>query len=284
METLELHVVIEPRNPWAEILMSQLADVGFDAFEETKEGINAYGPADQIDLNTAMEKTLIGEEQRNIHDKAYKVRVTQKKTPYQNWNETWEADFQPVKVDTRLAILAPFHSKENEKGLIIEIQPRMSFGTGHHQTTWMMAKAMLDIPEMPKTVLDMGTGTGVLAILAEKLGAKTILAIDIEDWSVENTEENVERNNCHSIRSLCGEVEQIGELPFELIVANINKNVLKKQVSYYARVQEKGSRLFLSGFFESDTEEVIAFTELNEYKHAETLTKETWAMLSFVKK
>lgn len=284
MDTLELHIQIEPREPWSEILLAQLAELGFDAFEEDATGLKAYGPAQQIQMKEVLDATLLGQKQQEEHGNIYQITFEKHLIPYQNWNEAWEADFHPVAVGEELLIVAPFHKRSKEQSLVIEIQPRTSFGTGHHQTTWLMAKAMLDLQPMLKSVLDMGTGTGVLAILAEKRGAECILAIDNEDWSVENTKENIERNSCTKIKAICGEEKLLEGEKFDLILANINKNVLKKQIPHYSRTQVGGGSLFLSGFFESDAEEMIAYTEEQGYVHQEVLTKETWAMLRFQKK
>jgi ribosomal protein L11 methyltransferase len=146
-----------------------------------------------------------------------------------------------------------------------------------------MSKALLDEKVMPKTVLDMGTGTGVLAFLAEKLGAESILAIDIEDWSVENTIENAERNQCSKIKALLGDVDLIKDLKFDLILANINKNVLKSHLNSYLSALNIGGKIMLSGFFDSDCEEMILFAEGLGFKFDNKQTKESWAQLTFVK-
>lgn len=278
MDYLELTVNIVPRDPWAEILVSQLAEYGFESFVDTDSGIQAYGQVDLINLDEVKSGTLLSGEMEAIQ-----LTFEDKVIPQQNWNALWEADFQPVEVEDRMTIVAPFHSKETAKGIIIEIQPQMSFGTGHHQTTWMMSKALLDLPKVPKKVLDMGTGTGVLAILAEKLGAEEILAIDIEDWSVENTISNAERNACTKITALHGDVDLIANQTFELILANINKNILKSHIQQYATSLEKGGMLMLSGFFESDADELIAAGNDVGLTLSGTLTKETWAALILVK-
>ncbi len=278
MDYLELTVNINPRDPWAEILVSQLAEYGFESFVDTDLGIQAYGQADLVDLELAKVETLLANEMEEVE-----LTTEAKIIPQQNWNALWEADFQPVEVEGRMTILAPFHDKASAQGIIIEIQPQMSFGTGHHQTTWMMSKALLDLPKVPKKVLDMGTGTGVLAILAEKLGAEEILAIDIEDWSVENTISNAARNGCTKITALHGDVDLIENQAFDLILANINKNILKSHIQQYSDCLPKGGMLMLSGFFESDAEELLAAGNAVGLNHSATLTKETWAALTLVK-
>jgi len=163
------------------------------------------------------------------------------------------------------------------------IQPQMSFGTGHHETTWLMSKSLFDLNPFPETVLDMGTGTGVLAIISEKLGARDVLAIDIEDWSVENTKENVERNGCTSIEALCGDIDLVGDKSFDLILANINKNVLKAHLPYYAKALKDSGLLYMSGFFETDIEELIGEAKQYGLVFESQLIKDTWACIKLKK-
>ena len=278
MDYIELTVNLTPREPWSEILVAQLAELGFESFVDTDTGIQAYGQVAEVNMEDFKSETLLSDDNEDV-----KVDYSEKIIPQQNWNALWEADFQPVDVDGRMTILAPFHSKEGVKGMIVEIQPQMSFGTGHHQTTWMMSKALLDLEKMPAKILDMGTGTGVLAILAEKLGAQEILAIDIEDWSVENTKENAVRNGCTKITALCGDVDLIEGQQFDMILANINKNILKRHMKSYSEALVPGGKLYLSGFFETDADELIELGNTLKLEHDHTLNKETWAALCLVK-
>ncbi|MBI1837408.1 MAG: 50S ribosomal protein L11 methyltransferase [Flavobacteriia bacterium] len=278
MDYLELDIKFEPRDPWSEIITVELADLGFDSFVETEEGVLAYGPVNTVEMDLVKTKTLLSKETSD-----FKVTFSEKVIPHQNWNAVWESDFHPVEVKDYLTIVAPFHSKENRKGMLVEIQPQMSFGTGHHQTTWLMSSALFELDSMPAKVLDMGTGTGVLAIIAENLGAKEIVAIDIEDWSVENAKENAERNNCQKINVYCGDVDLIQNQKFGLIIANINKNVLKSHMKAYSESLEKGGTLLLSGFFESDVDELIEFAEPFELNKESIVSKETWAGIKLIK-
>jgi ribosomal protein L11 methyltransferase len=278
MDYLELTISIVPRNPWAEILTAELADLGFESFVDTEDGIQAYGLLKNIELESVVKKSSLSSENEGVH-----FEFTQKVIPHQNWNALWESDFHPVEVEEYLTIIAPFHSKENLKGMIVEIQPQMSFGTGHHQTTWLMSKALFELERIPESVLDMGTGTGVLAIIAEKLGAKTIVGIDIEDWTVINARENIKRNTCKSIEILCGDVDLIEGRKFGLIIANINKNVLKSHIESYSRALEYGGILLLSGFFDSDVDELITFSNAHNLKMNRIYSKESWAGIKLIK-
>jgi ribosomal protein L11 methyltransferase len=222
--------------------------------------------------------TILNETDLNFN---YKMDV--KIIPHQNWNAVWEADFKPVVVEEYCTILAPFHDQSVITGMPIIIQPKMSFGTGHHQTTWMMSKALFEIGCQPKTVLDMGTGTGVLAFISEKLGAEKIVAVDIEDWSVENTIENAERNACTKIEAICGDIDKVPDLGYDLILANINKNILKAHLPSYSNLLKTGGTLLLSGFFESDAEELLAVANPLGLVKKGSLNKEEWCCLSLTK-
>jgi ribosomal protein L11 methyltransferase len=278
MERIQLNVYLSVLVPWTDILIAELSELGFDSFVETETGLEAY--ANEADINqTELSKLSVF----NTSIEGLDVNYTVEKIPFQNWNALWEADFKPVFVEDKVTIIAPFHDPSIVVGLPIIIQPQMSFGTGHHQTTWMMTKAMMEFSNFPKRVLDMGTGTGVLAILAEKIGAESILAIDIESWSVENTIENAHRNNCNSIEALCGDIDLVVGKEFDIILANINKNVLKSQFSTYAVSLVKGGTLIISGFFDTDVEELKEVASSNGLKFVKTFNKETWAAVQFEK-
>jgi ribosomal protein L11 methyltransferase len=280
MDYLELTVDLTPRDPWTEILIQQLADQGYESFVETTTGVQAYAPVKDIDLN----QPLIGTFSANAHPEVQAESVV-KIIPQQNWNAKWESSFDPVVVESYLTIVAPFHDKSSQKGMIVEIEPKMSFGTGHHQTTYMMSKALFELDAIPDRVLDMGTGTGVLAIVAEKLGAKEVLAIDIEDWSVENTIENAVRNNCLSIQAVCGDIDALkSEEPFGLILANINKNVLKAHLPTYSQLLPSGGTLLLSGFFDTDVSELLLKAEECALEKMRIFNKDNWAAIQLVKK
>ena len=279
MDYLELTLKLSPRDPWAEILMTELAELGYESFVETEEGIMAYAKVVDVDVDHPIKGSSI-----DLLEKEFTADVKVKIIPQQNWNALWESDFHPVFVDDQLTILAPFHDESQAKGLLVWIEPKMSFGTGHHQTTWMMSKALLNLPKQPNKVLDMGTGTGVLAIIAEKQGARDIVAVDIEDWSVENTQENAKRNGCSHIEVICGDVDVLEGRKFELILANINKNVLKAHMSAYAQMLVPSAKLIISGFFETDSDELILVAKRNGLTHSGSLSRETWAALTFEKK
>lgn len=270
-DTLEVKIELEPINPWSDILIAELSELGFDGFMVEKNALLAYC-TESVNVDEAIQQTVLTE------PNGPKYSVSVEKIPYQNWNANWEADFEPVYVEDYATIRAPFHDNIEIKGFDIVIQPKMSFGTGHHQTTWLMTKAMCE-EVVPDTVLDMGTGTGVLAILAERLGAKEIEAVDIEEWSAENTVENAERNNCSKIVARHGDVDAVQGTNFGWVLANINKNVLKSHMSQYAKLLRPEGKLFLSGFFKTDVDEMKQVCEQNGLQFERSLTKDDWACL-----
>lgn len=279
MVRIALNIEISPKEPWTDILIAQLSEIDYDSFMDTETGVVAYINETDFKVEILQTDTILGSESDE-----FTVKVSIEKIPHQNWNALWESDFHPVFVEDKLTIIAPFHDTKLVKGMGIIIQPQMSFGTGHHQTTWMMTKAMMEFVPFPRKVLDMGTGTGVLAILAEKLGATDITAIDIEPWSVENTIENLARNGCANATSLCGDIELIENKEFDLVLANINKNVLKAHMQSYAKHLVNNGVLIISGFFETDVEELMEVASNESLVFVKKFTKETWAAIQFIKK
>jgi ribosomal protein L11 methyltransferase len=277
MDRIKVTYIFSELEPWNEVVIAALSELGFDSFVEIESGIEAYINENEFDTDL-LDVGILKEIQELVQ-----LHVSIEKIPFQNWNAVWESDFKPVFVEDKLTIIAPFHDPSIVVGLPVIIQPQMSFGTGHHQTTWMMSKILLDMSKVPTKVLDMGTGTGVLAIISEKLGAENVLAIDIEPWSVENTIENAERNNCKNIISKCGDIDLIKGHNFDLILANINKNILKSHLEDYSSAMNQGAKLALSGFFETDVDELISEATKFGLKFDSLVTKETWAAIILIK-
>ena len=278
MDYIEVTINLTPRMPWSDILIAELADLGFESFVETVTGIQAYAPESIGNVAAILQQTSLATANEVT------VEMTTAVIAHQNWNAQWEADFEPVIVDDRLAILAPFHDEsafQNQHKIII--QPQMSFGTGHHQTTFLMSQFLMDLEPVPQHILDMGTGTGVLAILAEKRGCSDIVAVDIESWSVENTKENAVRNQCSHITALEGDVDCLTGMKFDMILANINKNILKAHLPAYAELLEENGLLYLSGFFFSDVTELTAEAAKSNFTVLEVREKETWAAIKLQK-
>jgi ribosomal protein L11 methyltransferase len=278
MDYSEYRLCPIPFEPWNEILVASLSDVGFESFMEDENELLAYISSQNEEVSSI--NSLLNSFNEN---KEMTLTWVRKNIEHQNWNALWEADFEPVFVDDRLSIVAPFHGAAARKNHVIEIDPKMSFGTGHHQTTFLMCQQILSLELGDKLVLDMGTGTGVLAILAEQLGAREIIAIDIESWSVENTKWNAERNGCTKIDAIEGGASLIPLLNFDFIFANINKNILKDQLPIYSQVLSEGGTLLLSGFFNSDVSELLIVAEKLNLVLVNVHEKETWALIKLQK-
>ncbi len=271
MDYIELHIEFKTVDPWRDILVSQLAEKGFESFVETKTGLLGYIP------ETAFKNELV--EDLNQVDAI--ENYVFKKIVDENWNAEWEKNFNPVYVEDKLAILAPFHDKKEGYELTITIQPQMSFGTGHHQTTWLASKRLFELDLQEKAVLDMGTGTGILAILAEKRGAKIIFAPDIDEWSYNNALENVSLNQCQHVTVALGDDTLLNGKAFDLIIANINKNILISHFPTYAKSMLPNGNLLISGFFETDKDDLIAAAAKSGFVFEWIGTKDEWALMQF---
>ncbi len=277
MNYIEIEFKLAPFTPWNEVFVAYLSDLEFESFQEDNPILRAYISEDSFN-NLKFEKLIA--ELKTINELEFSYDLN--KIPQQNWNAVWESQFEPVFIENKLQIIAPFHERSDFNGQTIIIEPKMSFGTGHHQTTYLMCKKMFDLDLKNKHVLDMGSGTGVLAILAEKLGAKDIEAFDIEPWSVENCDENAHKNSCLRIKSILGDIDLVqGE--YDVILANINKNVLKHQIPYYSKLIGSKGKLLLSGFFVSDVDEIKNCAIENGFEYENYDNREGWAMLHFTK-
>lgn len=270
---LELHVEVTPVNPYADILIARLSEIGFDFFTETESGLIAYANKDNVNKDE-VNKIL----QEIEADVKFELKVTED----QNWNKVWEESFSPIDISGKCRIKAPFHSSLPNV-INIDIEPKMSFGTGHHATTYMMVEILFEYSGdiVNKNILDMGCGTGVLAIIADKLGAAQTVAIDIEDWAYQNTIENIEINNCKNIKAILGNRENIPKKKYDFILANINKNILKSDIPFYADVMKENSVIALSGFFKTDCEEINAIAQQNKLKLLSTKSNGDWAAMVF---
>jgi len=276
MDYTELSLNLEPRDPWADIAIALLSELPYESFVENETGILAYIPAMQF--NKEEIEKLISE---NFPEDEVQVIIQDRFIEQENWNAKWESDFEPVHVGDELSILAPFHDKSLAKKRIIEIMPKMSFGTGHHQTTRLMCSFLLEENVDSTKVLDMGTGTGILAILAEQLGASSILAVDIEDWSVENTLENAERNACSKIQGRFGDIDCVEENDFNIILANINRNILLRHLPSYSSKLKDNGILFLSGFFTTDADDLIKAAKEVGLTLVNQKSEENWCAFKF---
>ncbi|MEM7108720.1 MAG: 50S ribosomal protein L11 methyltransferase, partial [Bacteroidota bacterium] len=201
-----------------------------------------------------------------------------------NWNEEWEKNYDPISVDNQIYIRATFHDPKPQFPYEVVINPRMSFGTGHHSTTYLMLKNQLDIEHQDKRVLDAGTGTGILAIMAEKLGASEVIAYDNNTWSIENAPENLQLNECENITILEGTIDTLHlEGAFDIVLANITKNVLLEEMSRYVDFLSPEGLLLLSGFYKSDAKEVLTCAMRLGLEQKKKTVKNDWCSILFAK-
>jgi len=272
---IEFQFTVNPLQPASEILIAELSYAGFESFVENEEGLTAYVVSEEFD-----EEAFAG--LHILQSDEFEITYTSQEIEKVNWNIEWEKNFNPIIIDDQCSVRAPFHEKpETEFDIIIE--PKMSFGTGHHATTHMMLQFILKNDWEGKTVLDMGCGTGVLAILTEMKGAKSVDAIDIDNWCYLNSMENVVRNNCELISVYEGAAELLERKHYDIIIANINRNILLEDISKYSECLNPGGKLFLSGFYIEDISTIEEECNLNGLKIEDELEQENWAALSFIK-
>jgi len=265
----EFYTKDEVERDW---LVSILNDYDFEGYEETGESLKAYVPVGKVD--DAKVKTIL------LDNEFEHIEFSSGALENKNWNEEWEKNFEPVVVDDRVAIRAPFHQPFNTEFEII-IEPKMSFGTGHHATTASMISLMLKEDIAGKTVLDFGSGTGVLAILAEKLKATDITAIDNEEWAYNNCVENIGRNNCVLIKAIHGDDTFVFDRKFDIILANINRNVILKNADYWKTLLNEQGVLIVSGILLNDENDIIGKAVGSGLKVKDKLKNNGWLAISF---
>jgi ribosomal protein L11 methyltransferase len=276
MNYIEVELKLEP--DYSEILMAELGEAGFESFVETDEGLLAYIPESDFDKNE-LDK-LVGK-----YQDLTAIASSWKSLERKNWNEEWEKSYEPIEVSNLVRVRATFHEPDPSFKYDLLIQPKMSFGTGHHETTWLVMNEQLSLPHQGLSIMDVGCGTGILAILASKLGANQLLGFDIDEWAVENTRENFSMNNLHSEN----EVFQgtISDVPqdqvFGGILANINRNILLAEIPAYVSHLKDGGWLVVSGFYETDQADIERCAEENNLKKIRSNTRNQWACVVFEK-
>ena len=269
--------IVSPLEIGREILIAQLAEVGFESFVETDSGLSAFILKEEWRDNILKDIQI-------LTNSDFKISYSFKEIKQVNWNSEWEKNFNPIVIEDKVSIRAPFHEKPHAIEYDIVIEPKMSFGTGHHQTTHVMVQHILDLNLTDTKVLDMGCGTGVLAILAEMRGATDIEAIDIDTWCYENSLENIERNTCKNIRVFEGDASLLKDKKYDVVIANINRNILLNDIKSYAHCLDKDGILLLSGFYVEDIP--IIEKECSKYQLERQNFKErdNWVGVKFIKK
>ncbi|MBK8339709.1 MAG: 50S ribosomal protein L11 methyltransferase [Flavobacteriales bacterium] len=273
MSYTELEFLIAPVHPWRDVLIAELGELGFDSFEETLGGMRAYIPSDRYE-RAALNGLL------TMRDPHVRVSMTVREVKNENWNALWESSFEPVRVGKEVIIRAGFHAAEAGFRHELVITPRMAFGTGHHATTHMMVEAMLALDLEGSRVCDMGCGTGVLAILAARMGAARILAVDYDMQAVENAQDNVRGNHCEGIVVEKGDVTSLGPDSYDAILANIERNTLLRGMASLGAALRAGGTLLLSGFLRPDVPAMREGASAQGLEPIDVLYRGEWALLA----
>ncbi len=267
MNFVELKVNCGPAL--GEILIAELSEIHFESFEEVEGGLIAA--CEEATWNEGEAKALLSR---------YAVDFSFNIVPQVNWNEEWEKNYDPVKIADKIFIGASFHPAPAEFPHQLLVNPKMSFGTGHHATTSQVLEAQLDIDHKGKSVLDVGCGTGVLSILAHQLGAVNILAIDIDEWCIENSSENFTLNQCENIELMKCDIKEVSKsCIYDIVLANINRNILLEQLHDYVIRLKAGGFLLMSGFYQTDVEVLVNQAKGEGLTLVEQRSKDKWAIL-----
>lgn len=268
MDYIQINVHCDP--PFRDILIAEMGELEFDSFVETEVGFEAYVPDDKFS-HPALQVLF------NNYRKQTRIWYELKKIPKVNWNEEWEKNYDPIIVGDQIYVRATFHDSKAEYPFEIIINPKMSFGTGHHETTHQLLALQLEVDHKEKRVLDVGSGTGILAIMASKLGAKSVAATDIDEWCIENSLENFELNGITPDFVEKGIIEDLKlQGPYDIVIANINTNVLLNEVPFYSKLLTQNGFLFLSGFYENDFSKILELTSEHDLKEVKHTTKRNW--------
>ena len=275
MNYIEFNFKVTPLQPASDILLAELGELGFDSFVETEDGLQAY-ILEEYYKEDLLKYVFV------LNNPEFEITYNTKIIEQVNWNAEWEKNFTPIVVSDNCRVRAPFHDKGNEEYDII-IEPKMSFGTGHHATTHMMIQHILKDDFIGKKVLDMGCGTAVLAILAEMRGAGPLDAIDIDEWCYLNSIENAERNNCTKITVEQGDASLLSNRKYDIIIANINRNILLNDMKTYANCLSKDGIIYLSGFYDEDLDLIKSECTNQGLTYVNHYVKDQWVAAKFIK-
>ncbi|HQO50056.1 MAG TPA: 50S ribosomal protein L11 methyltransferase [Bacteroidales bacterium] len=277
MTYLEITFACPVREELDEILTARLSELGFDSFLTEETSVKAYieqhlfdNPALNELLSEPFFEGVVVESIETLADK--------------NWNALWESNYQPVIINDLCRVRAPFHEPDPAFKFELLIEPRMSFGTAHHETTSQMIAMMLNMDFIGKDVLDMGSGTAILAILAKKSGANVVWAIDNDEWAYNNAIDNIRLNDTPDVKVLLGDASTIGTMKFDVVIANINRNILLEDMHHYADALKAGSVLLMSGFYESDLQMITDKATSLGLTEIEHTAKNMWVAASYKKK
>ena len=275
MDYIEIQFVLKERVPIIDVFIQEIADLGFDAFQENLNILSSFIPS-----NNYNEKKL-----QEIIDNYSSFIISFKAIdhPFKNWNKKWESSFNPILINENCQIRASFHQPSDKKYDII-INPEMSFGTGHHETTRLMAKDLFKHDLKNKTILDFGSGTAILSILSEKLGAKEVDAVEIDKNANQNANQNLATNNCKVIKIIDGDGGNIPNKKYDYLLVNINRNTIIQEFTNFLEVMKKNSTILFSGFFESDIDYIKDLSIKSGLKILYSDLENQWALLVMTKK
>jgi ribosomal protein L11 methyltransferase len=276
MDYIELNLTFPDKNDISDILITRLTVLGFEGFEETGTGLQAYIPADKFDVKAIQQIDL-------IKRKANQIKFSFKIIMEENWNALWESDYEPVIIPGLCVIRAPFHPRVADVKYDIIIEPKMSFGTAHHDTTFMMISLLFEYPPQGLSIVDMGCGTGILAILASMLGANEVVAIDNDAWAYENAISNVKKNNVSGITVYLGDAGHLKSMHFDRILANINRNTLLQDIPAYSANLNENGLMVVSGFHENDLPLIRNASERQNMVFVKSVCKGEWTAAVFKK-
>ncbi|MDP3312967.1 50S ribosomal protein L11 methyltransferase [Lutibacter sp.] len=264
-----------PKEPATEILIAELGEVGFESFVENEDGVIAY--IQQTDWHQDVLNDIYV-----LKSDEFEISFVKEVIEQTNWNSEWEKNFNPIQVDGLVSVRAPFHENPNLKYDIV-IEPKMSFGTGHHETTYMMIQHLIELDLTNKKVLDMGCGTGILAIFAAMKGGKPVDAIDIDNWCYLNSVENAERNNCSFIKVYEGDAALLINKKYDVIIANINRNILLNDMDVYMNCLNEQGVILFSGFYQEDIPVIDAEVSKYNLKLDKIIERNNWVSLKYLK-
>lgn len=285
MKYTQLSIKATPSNEViTDILSFNLGSIGYESFIATESGLDAYIPQKNFS-EEKLKKTLsqLSIDLSNLFKEVelkYEFNLLEDK----NWNTEWEKNyFKPLVVSDKCLVRSSFHEVDKQYDYEITIDPKMAFGTGHHQTTYLMLQEILKLDLKNKSILDIGCGTAVLAILASKMGAKDAIAIDFDEWAYENAKENILLNNITNVDVRLGEINLVANDKFDFIFANINRNILLQDIQHYAKNLKKGATLIMSGFYLDDVKDIKKECENNNLSYQKTEQKDKWCAVLCIK-
>jgi len=275
MDFIQINVHCDP--PFGEILTAEMGELDYASFVETELGFEAY--IEEEKFSHPALQTLF-----NNYRKQTRIWYELKKIPKVNWNEEWEKNYDPINVDDKIYVRATFHESKPQFPYEIVIKPKMSFGTGHHETTHQMLSLQFDVDHKGKKVLDIGSGTGILAIMGAKLGASSVAATDVDDWCIENSQDNFDLNSVTPEFISKGTIKELAlSNTYDIILANINTNVLLEEIPEYIKLLNGSGHLFLSGFYESDLSQIEALVSAHGLVEVKHTTRKNWVGIVFQK-